>query len=90
MTTRAAAQAFFIAGTNRAMFRYTMMNHLCMDLEQVQDPTRPPDRVRQDVSRSPGGDSRVFLNNCVGVPRGHGPAGAGLRLLRLRRDAPAA
>jgi len=30
------------------------------------DITRPPDRIRQDVSRSPGGDSRVFLNNCIG------------------------
>ena len=29
MTTRAAAQAFFIAGTNRAMFRFTLMNHMC-------------------------------------------------------------
>jgi len=73
MTSRAAAQAFFVAGTNRAMFRYTLMNHLCVDLEQVQDPTRPPDRVRQDVSRSPGGDSRLFLNNCVACHAGMDP-----------------
>ena len=73
MTTRAAAQAFFVAGTNRAMFRFTLINHLCLDLEQVQDPTRPPDRIRQDVSRSPGGDSRVFLNNCVGCHAGMDP-----------------
>jgi len=66
MTSRAAAEAFFIAGTNRAMFRFTLINHLCTDLEQVSDTTRPPDRVRQDVSRSPGGDSRLFLNNCIG------------------------
>ena len=73
MTTRAAAQAFFVAGTNRAMFRYTLLNHLCADLEQVQDPTRPPDRVRQDVSRSPGGDSRVFMNSCVACHAGMDP-----------------
>jgi hypothetical protein len=73
MTTRAAAQAFFVAGTNRAMFRYTLLNHLCVDLEQVQDPTRPPDRIRQDVSRSPGGDSRVFLNNCIACHAGMDP-----------------
>jgi hypothetical protein len=73
LTTRAAAQAFFIAGTNRAMFRYTLLNHLCVDLEQVQDPTRPPDRIRQDVSRSPGGDSRVFLNNCIACHAGMDP-----------------
>ncbi|MEY2920978.1 MAG: hypothetical protein RL261_2283 [Pseudomonadota bacterium] len=73
LTTRAAAQAFFIAGTNRAMFRYTLMNHLCTDLEQVQDTTRPPDRIRQDVSRSPGGDSRIFLNNCIACHSGMDP-----------------
>jgi hypothetical protein len=73
MTSRAASQAFFIAGTNRAMFRFTLMNHLCRDLEQVQDTSRPPDRIRQDVSRSPGGDSRVFLNNCIGCHSGMDP-----------------
>jgi hypothetical protein len=72
-TTRAAAQAFFVAGTNRAMLRFTLLNHLCVDLEQVQDPTRPPDRVRQDVSRSPGGDARLFLNNCVACHSGMDP-----------------
>ncbi|MDH4165360.1 MAG: hypothetical protein OEY13_13005 [Gammaproteobacteria bacterium] len=73
LTSRAAAQAFFVAGTNRAMFRFTLMNHLCTDLEQVQDPTRPPDRIRQDVSRSPGGDSRLFLNNCIACHSGMDP-----------------
>ena len=73
LTSRAAAQAFFVVGTNRAMFRFTLMNHLCTDLEQVQDPTRPPDRIRQDVSRSPGGDSRLFLNNCVACHAGMDP-----------------
>jgi hypothetical protein len=73
MTSRAAAQAFFIAGTNRAMFRFTLVNHLCRDLELVSDTTRPPDRVRQDVSRSPGGDSRLYLNNCVGCHAGMDP-----------------
>lgn len=66
ITSRAAAQAFFIDGTNRAMFRFTMLNHLCRDMEQVMDITKPPDRIRQDVTRSPGGDSSVFLNNCIG------------------------
>jgi hypothetical protein len=66
MTSRAASSAFFIRGTNRAMFRFTLINHLCTDLNPIMDITRPPDRVRQDVSRSPGGDSRIFLNNCIG------------------------
>jgi hypothetical protein len=73
MTTRAAAAAFFFAGTNRAMFRYTLLNHFCQDLEQIKDTTRPPDRIRQDVTRSPGGDSRIFLNNCIGCHAGMDP-----------------
>lgn len=73
MTSRAAAEAFFIAGTNRAMFRFTLMNHMCRDLEQVKDGSRAPDRIRQDVSRSPGGDSRVFLNNCIECHSGMDP-----------------
>jgi hypothetical protein len=73
ITTRAAAQAFFIAGTNRAMFRFTMLNHLCKDMEQVHDVNLPPDRIRQDVSRSPGGDSRLFLNGCIGCHNGMDP-----------------
>jgi hypothetical protein len=73
MTTRAASEAFFIAGTNRAMFRFTLLNHMCMDLEQVHDTSIVPDRIRQDVSRSPGADSRVFLNNCIGCHAGMDP-----------------
>ncbi len=73
MTTRAAAQAIFVAGTNRAMFRFTMMNHMCKDMEQVHDVNLPPDRIRQDVSRSPGGDSRLFLNGCIGCHSGMDP-----------------
>jgi hypothetical protein len=73
LTSRAASEAFFINGTNRAMFRFTMINHLCNDMEQVEDTTRPPDRIRQDVSRSPGGDSRIFLNSCIGCHSGMDP-----------------
>ena len=73
MTTRAAAEALFVAGTNRAMFRFTLLNHLCNDLEQVKDTSRAADRIRQDISRSPGGDSRLFLNSCVGCHSGMDP-----------------
>jgi hypothetical protein len=73
LTTRGAASAFFINGTNRAMFRFTMMNHLCSDLQTIMDTTRPPDRIRQDVTRSPGGDSGLFLNNCIGCHSGMDP-----------------
>ena len=55
------------------MFRFTLMNHMCRDMEQVMDTSLPPDRIRQDVSRSPGGDSRIFLNNCIGCHSGMDP-----------------
>ncbi len=77
LTSRAAAEAFFVAGTTRAMFRFTLLNHMCNDLEQMKDVNLSPDWIRQDVSRSPGGDSRLFLNNCIGCHTGMDPmAGA--------------
>ena len=77
ITSRAASMAFFTDGTNRAMLRFTLMNHMCTDLEPLKDVSRTPDRIRQDVSRSPGGDSRIFLNSCVGCHAGmDGLAGA--------------
>jgi hypothetical protein len=73
MSTRQGAKAFYVDGTNRAMFRFTLLNHLCIDLEQIKDTSRSPDRVRQDVSRSPGGDSRIYMNACVGCHAGMDP-----------------
>jgi hypothetical protein len=76
-TTRAAAEAFFVAGTNRAMWRFTAINHLCRDMEELKDIARPGDRIRQDVARSPGGDSEIYLNTCFGCHSGMDPlAGA--------------
>jgi hypothetical protein len=72
-TTRGGASAFFVMGTNRAQFRFTMINYLCNDMDQVMDTTRPTDKIRQDVARTPGGDSRLFLNNCVGCHSGMDP-----------------
>ena len=87
MTTRAGAQAFFIAGTNRAMLRFTLLNHLGRDMEQLQDTTRSPDRIRQDVSRSPGGDSRIFLNNCIGCHNGMDPLAQAFAYYNFSYDA---
>ncbi len=72
-TTRSAAEAFFILGTNRAMLRFTLMNHLCTDLEQMQDEFGVIDRIRQDISRSPGGDSELFTRGCAGCHIGMDP-----------------
>jgi hypothetical protein len=70
LTTRAAAEAFFSAGTNRRMWRFLGMNYLCRDMEELHDISRPVHRIRQDVGRSPGGDSTLFQNNCSGCHNG--------------------
>jgi hypothetical protein len=73
ITTRAAARSFFSAGTNRRMWRYLAINYLCRDMEDLNDIARPADRIRQDVSRSPGGDSAIFHNTCAGCHSGMDP-----------------
>lgn len=73
LTSRAAGEAFLFAGTNRAMWEFTAKNHLCTDMASLNDVTIVPDRVRQDVTRSPGGDSTIFLNSCVGCHAGMDP-----------------
>ncbi|MAD77372.1 MAG: hypothetical protein CML20_21820 [Rheinheimera sp.] len=73
MTSRAGAKAFFYLGTNRAMLRFTLMSQLCTDLEPLKDTSTAADRIRQDVSRSPGGDSRIFHNRCIGCHAGMDP-----------------
>jgi hypothetical protein len=73
ITTAAGAGAYFINGTNRAMFRFTMINYMCNDMQTLMDTSQPTDRIRQDVARTPCGDSRIFLNNCVGCHSGMDP-----------------
>lgn len=77
MTSRAFAEAFLVAGTNRASVRFATLNFMCMDMEDFRDVTAWPDRIRQDVTRSPGGDSNIFLNDCLSCHAGlDGLAGA--------------
>jgi hypothetical protein len=77
MTTRGFAEAFLVAGTNRAAVRFAALNFMCMDMEDFRDVTAWPDRIRQDVARSPGGDSNLFLNDCLACHAGlDGLAGA--------------
>jgi hypothetical protein len=73
VTTRAAARSFFSAGTNRRMWRFTAMNFLCRDMEALHDVSRPADRIRQDINRSPGGDSTLYHTQCQGCHSGMDP-----------------
>lgn len=75
ITSRASGAAFFSAGTNRRVNRFTFMNFLCKDYEDVHDITIPDYRVRRDVERNPGGDSRTYKNKCVGCHAGQDALG---------------
>ncbi len=75
ITTRASGQAFFDAGTNRAMTRFVFINFLCRDFEALHDITIPDIYVRRDVDRAPGGDSRQYKNKCVGCHAGQDALG---------------
>src|SRR5262245_24994480 len=45
MTTRGFAEAFLVAGTNRAAVRFASLNLLCMDMEDFRDVSAWPDRI---------------------------------------------
>ena len=85
MTTRGFSEAYLVAGTNRAPVRFAMLNFMCMDQEDLRDITAHADRVRKDVTRSPGGDSQHFLERLLDLPCGSRRAGRRVRVLRLRR-----
>jgi hypothetical protein len=70
ITTRKSGESFFQAGTNRRVNRFTFMNLLCNDYEALHDVTVPQPWIGRDVDRAPGGDSRTFLNKCVGCHAG--------------------
>lgn len=77
LTTRQWASEFYLAGTNRRSFRFLMKSFVCRDMEELMDISLPDVRVRQDVDRSPGGDSRTYLTRCAGCHTGmDGFAGA--------------
>ncbi len=75
LTTRAAGAAFYSAGTNRRVNRFNFINYLCHDYEALHDVNIPDVRVRRDVERNPGGDSRTYKNKCVGCHAGQDALG---------------
>lgn len=75
LTTRASGAAFYSAGTNRRMTRFTFINFMCRDFEALHDINIPDYHVRRDVERNPGGDSRTYKNKCVGCHAGQDALG---------------
>lgn len=70
MTTVKGANEYFKDGTNRAMLRFMSKAFLCKDMEELSDVTRPVDRIRQDVDRSPAGETEQYLVRCAGCHAG--------------------
>jgi len=69
-TLRGFGSVYYEAGTNRGPFRFTAINYLCRDMEQLSDGTRADPFVRRDVDRAPGGDASKYRTECVGCHAG--------------------
>jgi len=72
-TLRGFGSTYYDAGTNRAPFRFTMMNYVCRDMEDLSDVSRADIYVRRDVDRAPGGDATKYRTECVGCHAGMDP-----------------
>lgn len=70
-STRTFAESFYNMGTNRAAWKGTVETYFCRDLESLMDTNLPDYRVRKDVARNPGGDTKLFRNYCVGCHAGN-------------------
>ncbi len=70
LSTRAFGKAYYSAGTNRAALAFSMKYFFCKDMEELNDSTTPDYRNRRDVDRSPGGNSSIYKNRCVGCHAG--------------------
>ncbi len=65
-TTRAGAEAYLLAGTNRrAVGIGAMEKFWCRSIDELASTTRPH-FIAQDVPRDPGGDAGAFINTCAG------------------------
>lgn len=74
-STRGWSKAYYEDGTNRAAFAYFAKNFLCLEMEELNDTSIADYRVRRDVDRTPGGDSKTFKNSCVGCHAGQDALG---------------
>lgn len=69
-STRAWAQAYYVAGTNRSVMYNISKNFFCMKIDNLNDTTIPDFRVRRDVDRNAGGEAQTYKNYCVGCHAG--------------------
>ncbi len=65
LTTNKWASIYYSAGTNRRAVKGLFNSFLCTPIEIWRDSGLSPHRIRQDVDRLPGGNPRVFKNECI-------------------------
>ena len=70
LTTRAFAEAFLQAGTNRRALRHTLRNYICHDIEEMRDTSISDFYVGRDVERAPGGNPKDYQADCKGCHTG--------------------
>ncbi len=64
ITTRGFTEAHMIAGTNRRMVEFGFRQFMCVKMEDWADANASDERVGQDVTRTPGGSTNVYLTTC--------------------------
>ncbi len=70
LTTRAFAESFLSAGTNRRAVRHSIKNFNCTDIEEMMDTSISDRYVGRDVDRSPGGKPNDYQSQCKGCHTG--------------------
>ncbi|MBC7660499.1 MAG: hypothetical protein H7249_12445 [Chitinophagaceae bacterium] len=65
-TLRGFGSKYYEAGTNRGPVRFTFINYVCRDMEDLSDITVDTNSIRRDVDRKPGNDPAKFVNECRG------------------------
>ncbi len=64
LTTRAWAEIYYKAGTNRRAVKGSFQAFICTPIEQWRDGEQPLYRIRRDIDRSPGKNPLTFRQEC--------------------------
>lgn len=70
ITTQQYGESIFSGGTNRRPIKKLVEDFLCKPVESLMNFTISDRWVGRDIPRSPGNDSKVYLNRCMGCHTG--------------------
>jgi hypothetical protein len=65
LTSRAWFEAHMTSGTYRRPIEFAFREFMCTPISVWRDQANPHDRIRQDVSRAPGGSATLFQTQCA-------------------------